>query len=652
MRQNILRLIAVLLVSIMIAGCGGGGGGNSGGNGGGGGGGNGGGGGGNGGGGGGNGGGGGGSPTLTRVVMNVDWPARSRNISALSSAQSIKVVLTGSNEDSTDFQWIANRDADLTAHTTRLVSPNLTRTGHWTADLTLYSLPDGGGTVVGTAGAAVDLKSDGTGLDTLAINGVVKTVAVAPGQAVALNKSIDLAFEARDASNKLVPVTPGSAIWTQVNGQNILTLTPDGKATSVAVGTSAVKVTIDGKSSVPADIVSGPTSATINVTVLDPFNAKVPNVTIDLMQNGTSKQQVISTSGTQAITTTLIGQVDIQASKSGYNSATKTVTINRLAPVATTITISATGKPSASTGGSRVITNGSSTLTFETDVAVNDAFGNPVTNLAGSAFTISPSSITNGGSTTLPISKVDQVSVNYLTNQGRGPVSAFVALDASGSVSSISDPTAVRIQAAKSFFSALGNGDEAMLGYFPAQSNSTDLKTFPGMGFTTNGPAYYPFLDQIRDLGYLLGTPLFKATIQAIDITAAQGKNANKAVVLFTDGEPAGDPATADQAVAEATAKGVRIYAAGLGTATNLPVLADIAQRTGGAVLFAQDAGQLVTFYKTLGNTLQGTGSFYRTRWIATRSSGTFKTGDTVFGKMHVNAGGTDITTPFIVHVP
>lgn len=584
--------------------------------------------------------------------MNVDWPARSRNISALSSAQSIKVVLKGANEDNTDFQWIANRDADLTAHTTRLVSPNLTRTGHWTAALTLYSLPDGGGSIVGTAGDAVDLKSDGTGLDNLVISGVVANVAVAPGQAVALNKTIDLAFEARDANNNLVPVTPGSAVWQTVSGQNVLQVTPDGKATSVAVGTASVKVTIDGKTSAPADVVSGPTSATINVTVLDPFNAKLPNVTIDLIQNGTSQQQVISTTGTQTITTTLIGQVDVRASKTGYNPAQKTVTINRLTPVSATITLQATGKPSASTGGSRIITNGGSTLTFETDVAVIDAFGNPVTSLPGSAFAIDPATLKDKNGAALPISSVTQVSVNYTSNPSRGPVSAFVALDASGSVSSISDRDAVRIQAAKSFFSALGSGDEAMLGYFPAASNSPDLKTFTNMGFVTNGSLYYPFLDQIRDLGYLLGTPLFHATIQAIDLTAAQGKNANKAVVLFTDGMPSSDQSSLDQAVAEANAKGVRIYAAGLGSNTNLPLLADVAQRTGGSVLYAQDAGQLVTFYKTLGNLLQGAGSFYRTRWTATRSTGTFKTGDSMFGLMQINAGGTIITTPFIVHVP
>ena len=82
--------------------------------------------------------------------------------------------------------------------------------------------------------------------------------------------------------------------------------------------------------SVEAVIDNDGDQATINVTVLDPFKSKVPNVTIDLMQNGASKQQVTSTTGTQSITTTLIGQVDIQASKTGYNPASKTVTMKPL----------------------------------------------------------------------------------------------------------------------------------------------------------------------------------------------------------------------------------------------------------------------------------------------------------------------------------
>src|SRR5204862_308045 len=127
--------------------------------------------------------------------------------------------------------------------------------------------------------------------------------------------------------------------------------------------------------------------------------------------------------------------------------------------------------------------------------------------------------------------------INFTSNPSRGPVSAFIALDASGSVSTISDPNAVRIQAAKFFFKALGNGDEAMLGYFPAASHTPQLQTFQGIAFVTDGTLYYPYLDQIRDLGNLLGTPLYRATIQATDIVAAQGKNANKAVVLFTDGQ-------------------------------------------------------------------------------------------------------------------
>ena len=245
-----------------------------------------------------------------------------------------------------------------------------------------------------------------------------------------------------------------------------------------------------------------------------------------------------------------------------------------------------------------------------------------------------------------------QVSVNYTSTPSRGPVSAFVALDASGSVSNISDPSGVRIQAAKTFFQTLSGGDNAMLGYFPAASNSPNLFAYTQVGFVSNGSIYLPYLDQVSKLGNLLGTPLFNATIQAIDQAAALGTNANKAVVLFTDGQPAADPATIDQAVAEALAKNVRVYAAGLGADTDTALLAQLAQRTGGSVMFASDAGQLITFYKTLGNLLQGAGTFYRTRWTVTLSSGTFKTGDVLNGTMHIDAAGTPLLAPFYVRVP
>src|SRR5205085_9104527 len=143
----------------------------------------------------------------------------------------------------------------------------------------------------------------------------------------------------------------------------------------------------------------------------------------------------------------------------------------------------------------------------------------------------------------------------------------------------------------------LANGDEAALGYFPDGNNSPNLHKF-SQGFVTDGSIYYPLIDSLKTGGFL-GTPLYNASIQAINETDAKAVPTHrKAVIVFTDGQSVGDPATLKQVVAAAQAKHIQVHVVALGPDPDMKQLARLAQQTGGTTMHATNAAQLVSFYR------------------------------------------------------
>jgi hypothetical protein len=687
----------------------------------------------------GGGGGGGGNPhppvdKFTRAVVNVDWPNRSRNIGAPSSALSMVVTIKGSKADGTDYVWTINRDVGATASTKRYLSPTAeVKVGTWDVTIKLHAEADGQGAVVGTAAARVAIAEDGTGIDSLAVTGVIATVEVPSGQSVPSGIKKDLVFTTKDASGNIVPVTPGSAVWNVTSGTDKLRFV-NGQAESTGNGTATVTATVDNKTSAPATVQVGATSGTLVVNVKDANGVLVKNATVQIFQGTTKIDEKLTATGTQSFTNVPPATIDIKVAAAGYQAGQTTATVTvgttttkdltlvkngglivnvkdptgslianpliqifqggvkvvektsltgaetftNLAPGATEIKVSSAGfydnqgtatvvsgqtttkdialtprgKSQASTSPTVQTALSGKVATFQMDVSVRDEFGNPISGLSPGAFKVENVFV---GNTTY---RFDLQSSDETQGTNQGGYSAFLAMDASESVGN-TDRNGSRIQAAKTFFSNLGDQDKAAFGYFPASGGSLNLTFFPAIGFV--GPAsvtqYYQKLDELNKKTFA-GTPLYTATNQAIDYTASAAAGTNKAVVVFTDGKATEGTPARTAMINNARAKGVRIYMVGLGTSSDPNLRPDvaelslIAQSTGGSVMYATDAAQLVSFYGNLGKLLAGAGDFYRQSWTMTTSAPNLPVGTSISAVLRITLPDSSVLlAPFHVVV-
>lgn len=613
----------LILFALLLTGCGGGGGG------------------------GGSHGGGGGNPpppAITRVKFTIQWPERSRNLQALTSAQSVVVTLKNAAQDGSDFVWNINRPASSTATEQNYTSPNVAKVGTWELQVRLYANPNGAGALVGTAGANVTLASDGTGIGSLTVTGTIQTVEVPAGQFVKLGEKKDLTFATRDASGALVAVTPGSAQWQVVNGADRLRVSAGGQAEGLAIGLASVRATVDGKTSANAEVNVLPVEGSVTVNVRDPFLAPLINAKIELLQNNVVVRTVDrSATGSETLSNVPVGMTEVRVTKGGFKTGQQSVMIDGLQTPVVTVDMEWLSLPTAALIATRVISVSGNTVVFEADISVIDGEGNPITNLSESAFTL-PNFSQTSGSTTINYT-VSQGAVSRKSNTYQGAYSTFLLIDQSGSVLQ-NDPNDTRLQAAKAFLQALGQGDEAMVGYFPASNNSRNMATFPGLRFVTDGTPYYPLIDGLAGNTFL-GTPLFNATVQAVQVTQAEGVNRNKAVVIFTDAESSSDSKTIDQAVAEANSAGVRVFTVGVGGKTKTEVLSELALRTGGSVMWTTDTSQMISYYRNLGSLLQGSGEFYRTTWTVQRSPGVFQVNNKFSSRIRIALPGVSLEAPF-----
>jgi PKD repeat protein len=297
--------------------------------------------------------------------------------------------------------------------------------------------------------------------------------------------------------------------------------------------------------------------------------------------------------------------------------------------------------PSGAVIRSTLISRSGETVRFTLDIAVTDFDNTLSTNLNRANFTI-PSASGSG---------IDYSFTNDGTQSVAGgsavAYSAALLLDQSGSIRD-TDPGNTRIDAAKLFCNSLGSNDNIYLSAFAGGGSLPFDLTYYGSGFTSNGSSYNSTLDALRNLigG---GTPLYKSTYSMIDYTAQKGTNANKAVVVFTDGDDTDPSRTVNDVIQRAKQQNVKVFMVGLKQA-NVPSLAYIANQTGGAFMFAQDAPQLMTMFGTLGKLLNGTANYYRTTWTMTRKPGVPNGGSYyVWSSVQVKIGNRTIYVPFRV---
>ena len=132
-----------------------------------------------------------------------------------------------------------------------------------------------------------------------------------------------------------------------------------------------------------------------------------------------------------------------------------------------------------------------------------------------------------------------------------------------------------------------------------------------------------------------------------------------KAVVLFTDGadtscaSPDACRISREQSVRLANQDQVPIFTIGLSTGVDVAALGELASQTGGAMLYADTADQLLPLYGSVGKLLSLSLPTYRLRWTVQASApGAFVSGNTLLGRVQVTTGTKTFDIPLIVGIP
>lgn len=235
MVQLSLKFIKTILLAIcsmfVLVGCGGGGGGNS-------------------------------QPAKAAPKVDIAWPERSRAVSAPSSALSARFLFHSLDAAAqADITYVGDRGANLAAHTETYPAPSAGQVGRYSLQATFYASPLGNGTVVGTAAATVRLQAngrltqvDGAPLGAIDFEGKVASLSLPPNQTLRVDESIALPAFASDAEGQPVVLSEGSFTFSITDGEENLSITPDGIVTGLHVGSATVVVTADGLTSAPETV--------------------------------------------------------------------------------------------------------------------------------------------------------------------------------------------------------------------------------------------------------------------------------------------------------------------------------------------------------------------------------------------------------------
>jgi hypothetical protein len=151
----------------------------------------------------------------------------------------------------------------------------------------------------------------------------------------------------------------------------------------------------------------------------------------------------------------------------------------------------------------------------------------------------------------------------------------------------------------------MASADEVAVSAFPqsTSNNRPNAYNLYGGGFTSDKSLVKAAINSVGNPDG--GTPLYQSMMSSLAYTAANGRNANKALIAFTDGENNDGAATEADVIADAKRRGIPVFSVGLKDG-NRTSLSRIARETNGAFFYASDALQLSAAYKSLSAILGG----------------------------------------------
>lgn len=298
------------------------------------------------------------------------------------------------------------------------------------------------------------------------------------------------------------------------------------------------------------------------------------------------------------------------------------------------------GVPAGGLTGVQLVNVEDDVAELEISLFVVDHFGGFITGLGAEDFIIEP---VPGG----PEFSVTEVAERE--DDSRGPFSSTLLFDQSGSINS-TDPLNARIEAGTAFAGIVKGGDEAAVAAFASNGNYQEPFELL-QPFTSSQGLLTSTIEGLKGLAGG-GTPLYLSIYGLIPYTAGNGKNENRAVVAFTDGGDTDGGVSLQALIQEACANQTRIYTVGLGQGVNEEVLSQIAFETGGAVMLAEDALQLISLYSSLGDLLHGEARVYHLQVEVKRASANWSAGDVISGAVSLALSANyAINLPFQVAI-
>ncbi|MDO8376082.1 MAG: vWA domain-containing protein [Aquabacterium sp.] len=426
-----------------------------------------------------------------------------------------------------------------------------------------------------------------------------------------------------------------------------------------------------------ADVAAPAALGLVKVTVSDLYGSKVAGATVQGPQGQVTTDALgvalvpmdspASTAGVTISHATFVDKV-VSATSTVGQVAELNVTLARATTAAGGSLTSRSGSlPSVDTTGQQ--------MSFEIELVVVDGDANPITHLTAADFALQ-------GCTPNPATaQVDcvrgsasEADVGYtpaapgpeamtpVAGRAARPYAAALLLDQSGSIQQ-SDPTGARLFSSKAFLNGLGADDQALLTAFADGPNALlptrPLTLYAPFRARADVSSYFPTLDALTPL---VGgnTPLY-ASIDALRQYLASDAPAglDKAMVIFTDGAdtdcggPEACRALRAQTIQRANQDRVQLITIGLSSGVDIAALGELANQTGGALLFADTVQQLLPLYGSVGRLLSQSLPTYRLRWtVQAGAAGVFRPGHALLGKVQVNAGGRTFDVPFIVGIP
>ena len=315
------------------------------------------------------------------------------------------------------------------------------------------------------------------------------------------------------------------------------------------------------------------------------------------------------------------------------------------------------------------------TMTFEIELITVDGESRAIENLSSADFVLRSCKPTAGNDRAhcvrgagadaayLPVAATPEALLP-IAGRAATPFAAALLLDQSGSILQ-TDPTGARLFSAKAFLSGLGTDDAALLAAFAGGPGAiiptaplTVYAPFRGQALASS---YFPTLDSLTPL---LGgnTPLYDsldALRRRLSGEASMPAGLAKAIVIFTDGADTSCASVEScrtsrlQAIQGANRDQVRLFTIGLSSGVDIVALGELANHTGGALLYADTAEQLLPLYGSVGRLLSLSLPTYRLRWTVRASApGVFLSGHTLLGRVQVTAGAKTFDVPFIVGIP